>query len=477
MTTRDDDLAFMGAAKLAALVRTKQVSPVELVRLYLDRIDRLDGRLRAWITVCRDEALQAAERAEAAVMRGEALGPLHGVPVGVKDQFDTAGGRTTVGSKILADRVPIEDATSVTRLARAGAILLGKQNLTEFAFGGTIQPPFGQPRNPWNLDHDPGMSSSGSGAATAAALCAGSIGEDTGGSVRIPAAWCGLVGHRPTWGLVSRKGSFPLCWSMDAAGPLARTVEDAAVLLGAIAGHDPDDPLTSRRPVPDYRAALAGGVRGLRIGLLREFASGADTVPEMRRAVVEATRMLEGLGAVVEEVSIPLLPLAGAIFMACADAEGTGAHLQWLRSRPADYDQGTRRRLVTASLLPTAYHQIATRARAALRREVMGALRDHDLLLAPTGHRAAPTIAENTSPVRSREDAAGKFFTRRAYSAPAALAGVPAVAVPCGFDSTGLPLSLQIMGRPFEDDTVLRAAHAYERATEWHRRRPPLDAA
>jgi aspartyl-tRNA(Asn)/glutamyl-tRNA(Gln) amidotransferase subunit A len=295
--------------------------------------------------------------------------------------------------------------------------------------------------------------------------------------VRIPAAWCGLVGHRPTWGLVSRKGSFPLCWSMDAAGPLARTVEDAAVLLGAIAGHDPDDPLTSRRPVPDYRAALAGGVRGLRIGLLREFASGADTVPEMRRAVVEATRMLEGLGAVVEEVSIPLLPLAGAIFMACADAEGTGAHLQWLRSRPADYDQGTRRRLVTASLLPTAYHQIATRARAALRREVMGALHDHDLLLAPTGHRAAPTIAENTSPVRSREDAAGKFFTRRAYSAPAALAGVPAVAVPCGFDSTGLPLSLQIMGRPFEDDTVLRAAHAYEQATEWHRRRPPLDGA
>jgi aspartyl-tRNA(Asn)/glutamyl-tRNA(Gln) amidotransferase subunit A len=363
MTTRDDDLAFMGAAKLAALVRDKQMSPVDLVRLYLDRIDRFDGRLRAWITVCREQAQEAARRAEAAVMRGWPLGPLHGVPVGVKDQFDTAGVRTTVGSKILADRVPTEDATIVTRLARAGAILLGKQNLTEFAFGGTIRPPFGQPRNPWNLDHDPGMSSSGSGAATAAALCAGSIGEDTGGSVRIPAAWCGLVGHRPTWGLVSRKGSFPLCWSMDAAGPLARTVEDAAILLGAIAGHDPADPLTSRRPVPDYRAALTGGVRGLRIGTLREFVSGADTVPAMRSAVVDATRVLEGLGAVVEEVSIPLLPLAGAIFMACADAEGAGLHLGWIRSRPADYDQGTRRRLLTASLLPAAYQQVATRAR------------------------------------------------------------------------------------------------------------------
>jgi aspartyl-tRNA(Asn)/glutamyl-tRNA(Gln) amidotransferase subunit A len=262
---------------------------------------------------------------------------------------------------------------------------------------------------------------------------------------------------------------------MDQAGPLGRSVEDAALLLGAITGQDPLDPLTSRRPVPDYRAALAGGVRGLRIGLLREFAHGADTVPEMRSAVVEAARVLEGLGAVVEEVSIPLLPQAGAIFMACADAEGAGLHLGWLRSRPADYDQGTRRRLLTASLLPAAYQQRATRARAALRRDVLAALARFDLLLAPTGHRSAPTIAESTSAVKSREDAAGKFFTRRAYSAPAALAGVPAVAVPCGFDSGGLPLSLQIMGRAFHDATVLRAAHAYEQATEWHRRRPPLD--
>jgi aspartyl-tRNA(Asn)/glutamyl-tRNA(Gln) amidotransferase subunit A len=476
MTTRQDDLAFLGAARLASLVRDKQVSPVELVRLYLERIDRLDGRLRAWITVCGDQALEAAGRAETAVMRGAELGPLHGVPVGVKDQFDTAGVRTTVGSKILAERVPAEDATIVTRLAGAGAILLGKQNLTEFAFGGTIRPPFGQPRNPWNLDHDPGMSSSGSGAATAAGLCAGSIGEDTGGSVRIPAAWCGLAGHRPTWGLVSRKGSFPLCWSMDTAGPLGRSVEDVAVLLGAIAGHDPADPLTSRRPVPDYRAALTGDVRGLRIGLLRELVGG-DTVREMQSAVLEATRVLERLGAVVEEVSIPILPQAGAIFMACADGEGSGLHHRWLRSRPADYDQGTRRRLLTAGLLPTAYHTLAQRARAALRRDVLAALDRHDLLLAPTGHRAAPTIAESTAAVKSRQDAAGKFFTRRSYSAPAALAGVPAIAVPCGVDPAGLPLSLQLLGRPFEDATVLRAAHAYEQATEWHRRRPALDGA
>jgi Asp-tRNA(Asn)/Glu-tRNA(Gln) amidotransferase A subunit family amidase len=240
--------------------------------------------------------------------------------------------------------VPAEDATTISRLNAAGGILLGKLNLTEFALGGTQQFPFGQPRNPWNLDHDPGGSSSGSGIAVAAGLCAASLGEDTGGSVRSPASFCGVVGLRPTWSRVSRHGSFPLSWSMDTPGPLARTVEDAACLLQAIAGYDARDPLSSRVPVPDYTRALAGGVRGLRIGIIRELTVGPETDGEVREAVVEAARRLEQLGAVTEEISLRLVPLAGAIFMALADSDGAGVHYGWLRTRAADYDQGTRRR-------------------------------------------------------------------------------------------------------------------------------------
>ncbi|MBI4610528.1 MAG: amidase [Candidatus Rokubacteria bacterium] len=468
------DLVFLGAAKLAALIRDKQVSPVELVQLYLERIDALDGRLRAYITVCGDAALDSARQAEAALVRGETLGPLHGVPFAVKDQFDTAGLRTTVGSLILADRVPRESATAVARLEGAGGILLGKLNLTEFALGGTVRFPFGQPRNPWNPDHDPGGSSSGSGIATAAGLCAASLGEDTGGSVRTPAAWCGVVGLRPTWGRVSRHGIFPLAWSMDAAGPITRSVADAALLLQLIAGHDPKDPLTSRRRVPDYRAALRHEARGLRIGLIRELTSGADTDPEVSAAVTEAARALEGLGAVVEEASLPLLPLAGAVFMALADSDGAGLHQAWLRSRPRDYDQGTRRRLLTASLIPaTAYHQ-AARARALIRRQLLEALTRFDLLVCPTAHQAAPPIAAVAAPITSRAQVAGRFFTRRSYVAPASLAAIPALAVPCGFTRSGLPIGLQFFGRRFDEATLLGVGHAYEQATGWSLRRPPL---
>lgn len=469
-----EDLAFRGAVELAALIRRREVSPVELVALYLGRIDRLDERLRAYITVCRETALEAAGKAETAVMRGEGLGPLHGVPLAVKDQFDAAGLPTTVGSRILDRHVPRETATVVARLEGAGGILLGKLNLTEFALGGTVRFPFGQPRNPWNPEHDPGGSSAGSGVATAAGLCAASLGEDTGGSVRTPAAWCGVVGLRPTWGRVSRHGIFPLSWSMDAAGPLTRRVEDAALLLQVIAGHDPRDPLTSRRPVPDYRAASSGSARGLRIGIIRELTSGTDTNAEVRVAVTEAAQVLAMLGAVTEETSLPLLPLAGPIFMALADSEGAGLHQAWLRSRAGDYDQGTRRRLLTASLIPVAEYHQAQRARALIRRQILEALARFDLLLCPTAHQAAPPIATGTASIRSRAEVAGRFFTRRSFVTPASLAGIPALSVPCGFTRSGLPIGLQLFGRPFEEAVVLRAAHAYEQATDWTRRRPPV---
>jgi aspartyl-tRNA(Asn)/glutamyl-tRNA(Gln) amidotransferase subunit A len=467
---------FLGAARLAALVRAREVSPVELVRTYLDRIDRLDGRLRAYITVTAEAALDAARRAEAALAGGGPVGPLHGVPFAVKDQFATRGVRTTAGSRILADHVPDEDATVVARLSAAGGILLGKLNLTEFALGGTIRYPFGQPRNPWNTDHDTGGSSAGSGVAVAAALCAVSLGEDTGGSVRSPASWCGVSGHRPTWGLVSRHGCVPLSWSHDAPGPLGRTVEDCALVLGIVAGPDPRDPLTARRPVPDYHAALTGDVRGLRVGVIRELTHGGETEPEVRAAVTAAAAVLGDLGAKVDDVSLPLVPRAGAAFMAICDSEGAALHLSWLRDRAADYDEGTRRRLLAASLLPAALLHKAQAARALIRQQLRDALTTHDVLVAPTAHRPAPTIATFTAPITSTREAAARFFTRRSFTTPAALAGLPALAVPCGFGASGLPLSLQIIGRRFEDATVLRVGHAYEQATDWHRRRPPLPA-
>jgi aspartyl-tRNA(Asn)/glutamyl-tRNA(Gln) amidotransferase subunit A len=469
-----DEIVYLSAARQAALISARRLSPVELVQAYLDRIDHLDGRLRAYITVTRETALAMARMAEAAVLRGLPLGPLHGVTFAVKDQFATRGVRTTAGSRLLADNVPDHDATVVARLTAAGAILLGKLNLTEFALGGTIHYPFGQPRNPWNTDHDTGGSSAGSGSATAAALCAVSLGEDTGGSVRSPASWCGVAGHRPTWGLVSRHGCIPLAWSLDAPGPLGRTVEDCALVLGIIAGHDPSDPLTTRRPTPDYRAALTGDVRGLRVGVIRELTLGDDTDAEMRDGVLAATKVLAGLGAAVEDVSLPLVPRAGAAFMAVCDSEGAGRHLQTLRARGADYDEGTRRRLLTAALLPAGLVHKAQQARAAIRAQIYDALTRYDVLVAPTSPRPAPTIASYTAPITSKAQAITHFFTRRSFPTPASLAGVPAMAVPCGFSAAGLPLSLQIIGRRFEDATVLRVGHAYEQATEWHRRRPSM---
>ena len=339
------DLPFTSVADLAARIRTKDVSPVALVRAYLDRIDRLDGTLRGYITVCRDEALAEAKRSEDVIAHGAPLGPLHGVPIAVKDQIDVAGVLTTAGSRLLRDNVATSDAPVVARLRAAGAILLGKLNLTEFALGGTQQFPYGQPRNPWNAEHDPGGSSSGSGIAAAAALAAATLGEDTGGSIRSPAANCGVVGHRPTWGLVPRTGCIPLCHTMDAIGPITRSVEDAALVLSVIAGPDAGDPLTRQRAPADVMTRLRDGVRGLRIGIVRELTTAAETDRETREAVMAAAETFRTLGADVSEVSLALVPLAGAVFMALADSEGAGQHLPWLRTRADEYG---RRHVATA---------------------------------------------------------------------------------------------------------------------------------
>jgi aspartyl-tRNA(Asn)/glutamyl-tRNA(Gln) amidotransferase subunit A len=468
-----DDLVYRSAVDLAALIRAREVSPLELVRAYLARIDRFDGTLRAYVTVCRSRALDEATAAEQAV--GGDVGPLHGVPFAVKDQFDTAGVRTTSGSRLHADRVPTQDATVVARLRAAGGILLGKLNLTEFALGGTLTYPFGQPRNPWDPSRETGGSSSGSGIAAAAALAAATLGEDTGGSARSPASWCGAVGLRPTWGLVPRTGCVPVAWSMDAPGPLTRSVEDAALLLSIIAGPDGRDRWVRGAPA-DPRADLERGARGLAVGVVTELVDSADTDGEVRAAVRAAAEVLRGLGARVEDVALPLVPLAGAVFMALADSEAAAYHHTTLVAHGEDYDAGTRRRLITAALLPVTLGQQAGRARAAIRAEVLRALEGFHVLLAPTGPTPAPPIASAQTPIRSRAEAARRFFNRRSYTTPASLAGAPAISVPCGFTAGGLPIGLQLIGRRFDEATLLRIARAYEHATDWRARRPALRA-
>jgi aspartyl-tRNA(Asn)/glutamyl-tRNA(Gln) amidotransferase subunit A len=470
-----DELAFAPVTELAPLLQQRKVSPVELTRLFLDRISTHDTSLRAYITVTTDEALAMARRAEQEIGQGIYLGPLHGIPIGVKDQFSTRGILTTAGSRLMAENVPDIDATVYGRLRGAGVVLLGKQNMTEFALGGTIDWPYGIARNPWNLSLSPGASSSGGGAATAAGLCTVSLGEDTGGSIRNPAAYCGLVGIKPTHGRVSRHGAVPLCWSTDCAGPIAHTAEDCAVVLGVIAGHDPRDRISSRRPVPDFRAGLNREIKGLQLGVVREAMEVAR--PEMQEAITTAARVLEGLGAIVEEVSIPLVTLTGAIYAAYCDVEGAALHQDRLRGAHLRlWDRATRVRLMTGSLVPFALYDRAARARDVLRAQVMGALQQVDVLVSPSAAGPAVRLEETQARWTSIDEVVDRRFRQAVFTSPYSLSGHPALSTPCSFSETGLPLGMQLIGRYFDEATILRVAHQYQSMTPWHRRRPSLTA-
>jgi aspartyl-tRNA(Asn)/glutamyl-tRNA(Gln) amidotransferase subunit A len=466
-----DDLAFLSAAETAEAIATKQVSPVDVVQAYLARIERLDGHLHAYITVLRDQALASARQAEQALRRGDELPPLFGVPVAVKDQFWTKDLLTTNGSRLYRDFVPSEDATTVSRLKEAGAILLGKLNLSELAMGGTQQPPYGMPRNPWDVERTPGESSSGSGVALAAHLCAASMGEDTGGSGRGPASCCNAVGLRPTFTRVSRYGMTPMCWFTDAAAPMTKTVRDCALVLGAIAGYDPQDPSTSRKPVPDYTAPLGKSIRGLRVGLIHELQDHDDMHPEVRQAVYDALGILRQLGAEVQEVSIPLVALAGAIFVGVADTEGAGARDEILRGRTAELDPASRTRLQAAALVPTKVYNRAMKARVLLRQQFMQALQKVDILVSATMPHPPPQHTTLTAPFKGAEDVRSRFFFRRSYTGCYALAALPAISIPGGFTDDHLPIGLQLGARPFAEATLLQVAYAYEQATPWHTRR------
>ena len=470
------DIAFLSATELGSAIRLKEVSPVEAVEAYLERIQRIDPKVNSYITVMADQALEDARQAEAEIQRGEYRGPLHGIPIGIKDQIYTKGVRTTDASKIRADFVPGEDATVVTNLKNAGAILLGKLNMSEFAHGEPQSSAFGPARNPWDLERSPGVSSTGSGAATAARLCATSLGEDTGGSIRGPAANCGLVGLRPTWGRVSRYGVDGAGWSFDTIGPISRTVEDCAITIGGIAGYDPKDPYTHQVPVPDYQAALTGDIKGLKVGVVRELIDPEelDLDPQMRQAVVSAIEVLAELGADVREVSMPLAEKTGYITRAITHVDRVSLRPEYLREHAEDYHYNTRVHFTTANLVPAQVYYKAQKLRSMVRQQVLSLLEEVDVLIQPTsGHPA--NIINLEQKVESQE------FAKRALAAggfrgPYSLSGAPALSILCGFTSDGeggLPLAMQIAGRPFDEATVLRVAHAYEQAVSWNKRVPP----
>ncbi len=461
------DIPFLTTAELSELIRTREVSPVEATSAYLDRIDSLNFKFNSYLTICRHEALAAAGEAEQAIATGNYIGPMHGIPVAVKDQLWTKGIRTTAGSRIMADFIPDEDATAVANLRKAGAVVLGKTNMTEFAIG--IAQSYGYNRNPWNLDRFTGGSSAGSGSATAAFLCSTSLGEDTGGSIRRPASWCGVVGIRPSWGRVSRYGVTASSWSMDQVGPISRTVEDAAITLGAIAGYDPKDPYTWNTPVPDYRSTLTGDLAGVRVGVIHELLYSDIVDPEVRDGVLAAGAVLEELGATVEDVSMPITAHCGTLGTVLINTESAAVYRDWTRDRLRDFSRSNRTVLLTGSIMPAQAYYKVQKLREMLRQEMLAALSDCDVLILPTARRVAPPIDED-QPLTSKQTVRDLALV---MTRPFNLAGTPAISINCGFNSQGLPIGLQIGGRPFDESTVLKVAHAYEQHTPWHTIRPP----
>ena len=469
----DNNLCYLSATELGEKIAAGEISSLDATEAYLDRIAQLDGNYASYITVTAERAREDARRADAEIAAGNRRGPLHGVPVAVKDQFDTAGILTTNGSSILGENIPDSDATIMTRLKEAGTVLLGKLNMSEYASGDAFRHPYGRPRNPWDTRRNPGTSSSGSGAATAAFLCATSLGEDTGGSIRGPAAFCGLVGIRPTLGLVSRHGVFGASWSMDTAGPISRTVMDCAHTLAAIAGHDPNDPQTWDVPAPDYAAALDGNIRGLKLGIVTERVHTDANDPEVRDAVIAATQVLEGLGAEVSDVSLPLIVNSSEISYAIISSDA--AMLNWdiiSTERLRELDHNNQVRLLMGSVIPAKAYQKAMRLRDALRQQILAALEEVDALIMPASSVPATLIPEAAG-LGTKADVIAGFKGRRGFTAPFNLANLPALSINCGYTASGLPIGLQIAGRAFDETTLFRLAYAYEQATDWGERRPP----
>ena len=468
MSTSDMPLHYLTIRQAGELIRRRQLSPVELTRACLDRIEATDDSLHSFILLLTDEALEQARTAEAQILRGAYKGPMHGIPFALKDLYDTAGIRTTSGSRVDIDRVPTQDATTTARLKEAGGILLGKLAMHEFALGGPDwTTPFEPARNPWNLDHITGGSSSGSGSAVASGQAPGALGSCTGGSIRGPASLCGIVGLKPTYGRVSRFGVVTLSWSQDHAGPMTRTVEDTAFMLQAIAGHDPRDPTSSRAPVPDYALSLREDIRGVRLGLPRHYFFDPDpgVNPEVVARVEEAVAVLEGLGAHVEEVTLPSLDYLRAANSVIMVSEAFAYHEPNLKARPQEFGEIVRGRFRIGGLLSASDYLQAQRVRTWARREFADVMKTVDYLVTPTMTQPAAAFAGYDPLSMAR----GKSFT-----APFNITGLPAISVPCGFTQSGLPIGMQIAGKPFDEPGVIQAAYTYQQSAGWHELKPPM---
>ena len=469
---QSSDLTRLSIREAADLLRRKKVSPVELTQACLARIEQLNPVLNAFVTVTAESALAEARQAEAEIQRGRWRGPLHGIPVALKDLFDTAGVRTTGGSALYKDRIPTEDAEVVRRLKAAGAVLLGKNNMQEFAYGGgSIVSHFGAVHNPWDPSRIAGGSSGGSSAAVAAGLCYGALGSDTGGSIRQPAAYGNLVGLKPTYGLVSIRGVIPLSWSLDHVGPITRTVADTALMLQVIAGYDPQDTTSVEMKIPDYSAALRMKASSLRVGIVRDFFfEGIDR--EIEAAVNAALTVLGKLTAGLREITIPASRNESVRAVVRA-AEAYAYHAESVAKSPELYQPETLRRIKPGADVTTAAYIQGRRDLAEIRRAIRDVFETVDLLVTPTTPIPPPVIAE----LRADETT---MFTKELLTvrntAPFNVYGLPTISVPCGFTSGGLPIGLQISGPHGGEAVVLQLAHAYEQATEWHTRRPVLGA-
>jgi aspartyl-tRNA(Asn)/glutamyl-tRNA(Gln) amidotransferase subunit A len=461
----------VSVAELARRLRATELSPREAVEHYLARIDELDPAINACIAVRAEEALAEADALGRA---GEPRGPLWGVPVGVKDVVDVAGMPTTANSHVLDDAQPATaDATAVARLREAGAILLAKLNTHEFAYGAlTTSPRFGAAHNPWSLDRVCGGSSGGSGAAAAADLVAGTLGTDTAGSIRIPACFNGVTGLRPTWGRVSNRGVVPVAWGFDTVGPVARSAEDCALLLEAIAGRDPGDPTTVDAPVPRYGLELKGGAGGLRIGVVRSLFEHELLDPRIGAALEAALEELRGSGASLVDVGVEHLEHFGTIQQCMQFPEAAEVHREWLRTRLLAYGDDVRARLLVGLYLPTTTYVLGQRARRAACAAFEAVMADVDLLVAPTMPVLPPRIGDETVQSGGGEPVLYRL-TVIPYNSPWSLVGAPVVSVPAGFVD-GLPVGLALVGPRFGEATVLRAAHAFQRLTDWHDRRPEI---
>jgi len=458
--------------ELAPLLREGRLSPVEVTQAYLERIDALNPTLNAFITVTGDQALADARRCEEEIRRGGYRGPLHGVPVALKDLYDTVGVPTTAASRIYADRVPDKDATAVARLRAAGVVLLGKTNLHEFAYGVTSDSSyFGPTRNPWDLERVSGGSSGGSGAALAAGLCALATGTDTGGSIRIPAALCGVVGLKPTYGRVSCYGVLPLSWTLDHPGPMTRTVYEAAIMLTAMAGYDLRDPASVDVPVPNYTAGLRQDAGGLCVGVDPAWAL-TGIHDEVRAAFQAALEVLKDLGAEIVEVSVSGIEEGMDAALTILSAEATAVHEEFLRTCPENYQPDVRARLEKGFPIRGIDYGRARRVGERLRRDFDLLFQHIDLFATPMCGIPAPRIGQREVTIGGQTVPVMAPLTR--YTRVFNLTGLPAISIPCGFSSEGLPIALQLVGRAWDEATVLRVAHAYEGATGWTRRRPAL---